>query len=114
MAFRVALSPTYEAEVKLSYFAEGGSLVDASFVATFARLSQRELDELRKATLAGDMDDAAVVARVLRGWKGVLGEDGTELPFTPANVELAMDVHPTRPATVRAFFRSIGGAREKN
>lgn len=114
MAFKLALSATYSAEVTVEYLGEDGKPVKQKFTAIFKRKTQEEQDSLRDRLQKGDLGDRAFLQEVMVGWQGVLDADGDELEFTPENFEMAMNVHPMQPCTVRAWFDSQSGARRGN
>ena len=53
------------------------------FTATFKRLSKSELGDFQNAT-----DEGKALQNILLGWENVTEEDGTEIPFTKANVKI--------------------------
>lgn len=116
--FKISTSPTYVAPVKFSVLNEAGKKVHQSFDAVFRRVSSTELEDMRRrATLedvAERMGDRDVVNSVLVGWKGVLDEDGNEMPFTPENMNAVLDVHPLPQMISASFFASISLAALKN
>lgn len=114
MAFRIALSPTYEQEVRLAYPGEDGRIVKAAYVARFKRLSHSDMSALRERLRAGDIDDAGFIREVLAGWRGMQDESGGELEFGEAALAAALDLTVWRGATIDAFWKSFAGAREKN
>lgn len=87
--FITELSPTYHAPASIQYLDEDGKLVEGKFDVKFARLDAEETRELSQRVNAGTCDDAEFFGKVLRGWRGVAGPDGTALPFTPAAFDLA-------------------------
>lgn len=114
MAFKLALSPTYSVEVTVEYPLEGGKTAKATFNATFKRCNQEQLDELRDLVHARKVTDRQLLERVLTGWGGIQEADGTEIPFNEHTFASVLNVHPMEPTLVRAWFRSIEGARAGN
>lgn len=114
MAFKLALTPTYSVEVTVEYPIEDGKTQRAKFFARFKRLKQEEIEDLLKRAREARANDRQILEEVLVGWKGVQDEAGEEIPFTPENMATVMNVYPMQPATVRAFFDSVQGARQGN
>jgi len=70
-------------EVKRPSSENAGEYETFEFTAIFKRLSKSQLTEFQGAT-----DELKALQDILLGWKDVTEEDGTEIPFTKANVKL--------------------------
>jgi len=114
VAFRLALSPTYEVEVQIAFPVDGGKVEKHKFLARFRRLSQSRLEDVKAKLASGEMNDRDLMDEVLVALPGVQREDGTPLGEDRESLHEALDVHPTQPTLVRAFLASLGSAREKN
>jgi len=114
VAFKLALSPTYETEVTLAYPVDGGRVEKHKFLARFRRLAQPRLEELRGKLASGEMSDREMLDEVLVSLGGVLDEEGAPIGEDRESLHRALDVHPMQPTLVRAFLASLGSAREKN
>ena len=62
---------------------KAGKYETSKFTAIFKRLSKSQLAEFQNTK-----NELAALNNILLGWKDVLEEDGTEIPFTKANVKL--------------------------
>lgn len=114
MAFRLALKPEYDVDVKVAFPVEGGRLEQHTFRARFRRVSQAEIDRLREAIENRSITDRELLDSVLVGWSGVQDADGNEIPCEGADRDRVLDVHPMQPRLVAAFLDSLASAREKN
>lgn len=112
--FKVVTTPTYSATVSVEVRGENGGIARQSFDAVFKRCTQTELEDLHQAVTSGKLSDQDLVREILVGWKGVVDEDGSEMPFTPASRDRVLDIYPVRPSVIDTFFKTIGGARAKN
>lgn len=112
--FKLGLSPTYFWAVTVELPGATGVVEKHAFDAEFRRLPASEIGALQRDAASGAIDDNVLLGRVMVGWRGVEDEDGSPLPFTPGNRDRLLDVHPVRPALVRAWFESLEGARRKN
>ena len=75
-------------EVKRPSSETPGEYETFEFTAIFKRLSKSQLTQFQTAK-----DEVAAMQDILLGWKDINEEDGTEVPFTKANVKLfAVDV----------------------
>ena len=116
MAFRFSKNATFQWPVVLMVpSAKGSGKYDKqTFEAEFKYLSQERIDEIIKSARAEEINDNQVLDEVLAGWKGVQDDDGSELDFSPSNLELVLQIPGMRSAIVSAFFESLAGARRKN
>ena len=112
--FKVAVSPTYIYPVTVEFPGNSGKTEKRTFDAEFKRLNQAEVEEVYRRLSAGELSDDLLVKEVLYGWGKVFDDEGKPLDFNEDNLEILMQVFPTRPATVKAFFDSISGAKAKN
>lgn len=85
-----------------------------TFEAEFNYLDQERIDEIIKAARAEELNDTQVLDEVLVGWKGVQEDDGSEMEFSPSNLEMLLQIPGMRSAIVQSFFDSLAGARRKN
>jgi len=62
-----------------------------------------------------DYPVAEAMAGILRDWRGVMGEDGSTLPYTPENlVVLLKNYRPSAQEIVRAWQLGLTESRVKN
>ncbi|MCC7413316.1 MAG: hypothetical protein IT495_17000 [Gammaproteobacteria bacterium] len=112
--FCIDVSPTYRWPVTVELMTTDGEMQRHEFQAEFVRLSTTEIEALQRQAAAGELEDAALIDQVLRGWADVADEHGEPLAVNAANRERLLDVHPVRACLVRAWFESLEGARRKN
>lgn len=111
--FKIAQSPEYVWPVSVQLPTDGGRSEKANFDATFRRISQTRMDEIRKGITAGDINDADLAREVLVGWKGVV-DDGGEVPYSEGARDRLLDIPMVSSAIVMALLESLSGARRKN
>jgi len=109
--FKIALTETYEHPITVEI---PGDKKKHEFVGIFNRFGRDELDAMRARISADELDDKAFSSEVLAGWRGVRDADGNEMDFTPANLDLLLDIYPVASSIVMAFYASISGAKLKN
>lgn len=116
MSLKLGQPRSYKWPVEWTIPADDGRHQKIGFDAEFKRLAQTRIDEIYKsATGGGAISDEELVGEVLVGWgTNVLDENDQPLAFTPANIAAVLDIQGARAATVRAFFDSLTGAKEKN
>jgi len=111
--FKIAQSPEYSWPVEVNLPVDGGRTEKATFDATFRRLTQSRIDEIRKAVDANEMRDSDLAREALVGWAGVVDESG-EVPYSEAARDRLLDVPTVASAIVMALLSSLAGARRKN
>lgn len=116
MAFRFNKNSTFHWPVVLMVpSSKGAGKYDKqTFEAEFKYLSQERIDEIIKSARSDEINDNQVLDEVMMGWKGVQEDDGSELEFSPSNLEMVLQIPGMRSAIVSAFFESLAGARRKN
>lgn len=112
--FKIAQNPSYTAIVNVELPGNHGKAKTVQFTAQFKRLSQTAIESVTQRLNDGELDDAKLIDEVLLGWDGVQDDDGTALEFNDDNLAKLLDIFPTRPSIVKAFFASLKGAKEKN
>ena len=85
-----------------------GGTEERWYTAHFAAIPASRLEEL-----SGE-GDASLLRAVLAGWEEIADADGAPLPFSPANLDLLLDVLAWRYATARAYVAWLRGHPEKN
>lgn len=84
-----------------------------TFDAEFKRLSMDELKALGEREADGEGVDAC--RQILLGWKGVVDDDGNDVPFSESALEQLLSIPAVRLAVLQAFREATnGGARRKN
>lgn len=108
MAFKLALKPTYFAQISVSVPNEHGKRDVSKFSAEFKRVGLDRLNELRT------MPHPEVLAEVLVGWKDLHDENGDDVPFNDDTKKALFDIPQAFDALVASFWDSIFGAKAKN
>lgn len=112
--FKIAQLPAYWAPVEVPLVLESGKTEIRKFEAKFKRLTQSELADVRERGEAQTLRDRDLLHEILLDWKGVAEEDGTEIPFSAVALDRLLEIYPVQPSLVKAFFKSMGGARTGN
>ncbi len=110
--FRIQLSPEFDWPVSVELPTDGQK-ERHHFDARFKRLTQTQLEALQQEP---EMTDRAFVERVLVGWRGIVGHDEQEIPYSAAAQARLLDIPGVATAIARAYLDAIhgGGARRKN
>ncbi len=96
-------------EVKRPSVEKAGEYETFHFTAIFKRLSKSELNDFQNAK-----DELKALNNILLGWKDVTEEDGTEIPFTKANLkEFSEDIDFVA-GVVEAFQAFYSKGKEGN
>ena len=114
--FKLSLSKTYEWPISVSVPAEtGGEFVELEFTAIFHRGRVKKILQNSRKTSDEKLSDTDTVAQMLAGWKDVMAEDDTPLPYNRANLTKVLEVAPGLSGEIAtAFFESATKAQEKN
>ncbi|MDR0770749.1 MAG: hypothetical protein LBE75_06075 [Burkholderiales bacterium] len=140
--FKVQVSETITCKVEVPVKADNGAEERRVYYAEFTRLTReqikavsnnmmyRKLDDdaldelvekgsLTEAELAAlkaekPLTDEEVVRRYMVGWKEVADHDGQPLPFNEHTRDQVMNIWPTLPCTVNAFFQAHEAPELKN
>lgn len=108
--FKITQSRTYFWPVTVEIASDGGKFEKHTFDAEFRRLSVDEISAL------SDSDDTGGSAcrKILAGWKGVVDDNGEDVPFSETNLEELLKLPSVRMAIMMAFRASLQGAARKN
>lgn len=109
MAFRLAVSETFKAKVRVSMKNDKGQFHRSDFMAEFKRYSTDELEDMQK-----QMTNRQVVEDALVGWEGVLAEDGSRIDFDETNKAIMIQIPQALHGLIEAFWTSVFEARQKN
>lgn len=112
--FKLEQSNSFLWPVKISYPIDGGRSEEESFDVEFKRLPQSRLDAIPKDIANGDLTDKKLVREIVVGWKGVVNNDGKEVPFTASTLEVALENSGVASAIVNAWFESQADGKRKN
>lgn len=108
--FKIKQSATYFWPVTVFVPSDGGQFEKATFDAEFKRMT---LDELQ-AMAEDDLDGKRTTSTILLGWKGVVGDDGEEIPFSETARDDMLAWSFVRTAVLNAFRESLVAAPRKN
>jgi hypothetical protein len=108
MAFKIAQKPTFVARIKVETPNQKGGFDRSEFLAEFKRVSQSEVDELRKEP------QKEVLEKVLVGWSELLDDDNQALDFNEDNLQVLLNIPQALLALRDGFWESVYKAKEKN
>lgn len=111
--FKLAQTPTYTWPVTIDQPADGGRTIQHTFDAVFKRVTQTEVDEMRRAIEAEELKNADMVRQVMVGWSGVEDADGP-VPFSQEALGKLLEVPMVSGSIVLALLHSLSGAKRKN
>lgn len=111
--FKIAQTPTYTWPVVIEQPADGGRTITHTFDAVFKRVTQSEVDDMRKAIEAEQLNNADMVRKVMVGWKGV-EDDAGPVPFCDDALTKLLEVPMVSGSIVLALLHSLSGAKRKN
>lgn len=104
---KVIRNPKFKAAVIVQEPSDSGQS-EQRFTARFQALTRSETEAFDQTTAAGSDD---FLRAVLLGWDGLKDEDGTPFEFTPANLDLLLDLPHVRIALFRAYWDTTSGVR---
>lgn len=110
MAFIRRKSKAYPwpVEIKRPSETNAGEFETEKFTVKFKRLNKKELNTFT------DKEDLQALEKIVMGWSEIAEEDGTEIPFTKANLkEFAEDVDFVT-GVVEAFQKFYSTGKEGN
>lgn len=112
MAFKLVVSDTVTVSVQGKLPDAGGKLQAFSYSLTARRMPQSELSATLKLQ---DVSFSEWLAERITGWSGVLDQDGNEVPFTPPNLAVLLDVVGMSSLITTAYLESCGArGQQKN
>lgn len=125
MAFVLKSKNSYHWPVTIELPAEGKH-ERSTFEAEFKQLPQSRVTEIvvsaqrlkiaveRNEPIDGLMMEQEIAGEILIGWKGILDEDGKEIPFSESAKTDLLEVPTVAQAIVGAYGESVNKARSKN
>lgn len=113
---KLATKSTYKRNIHVEIPLDMGKTEKQSFVMEFRRLSVSETKDLIAEAQDRNVTDEEMIKRYAVSWSGLAGEDGEEIAFNNANLEMVMDVSYMRKAIMQAFVEDVFGkeAARKN
>ena len=113
MAFVLKQSDHYSWPVTVEYPVDGGRFEKHTFDAQFKRLSQTRIEEIMSEAIGGEMKDVAVASEILTGWSGIT-DGGEPIPYSEKGKADLLDMPLVAASLVKAWMKSLAGARKKN
>jgi|GEM_PF-2580549 len=100
-----------EVEVRITAQVEidNGSTLPVTWHAKYRKPPVAEAREIVQAFESGELTDESAMDRYLLGWRGLKGEDGTEIPYSPEVLKKAMQSREYRQALVGGFLEVLLG-----
>jgi hypothetical protein len=110
--FVLKQSDTYFWPVTVELPLSGGKKEKHSFEVEFKRIPQSQIKAMIDDSESTDVDFCRVV---MAGWKGVVDQDGKEIPFTDGTRDGLIDIPSVAQAVLLAFLDANSGkAQRKN
>ncbi|TAK87022.1 MAG: hypothetical protein EPO20_05535 [Betaproteobacteria bacterium] len=72
------------------------------------------ISESEKDAIIAEGGDEAFLDRVIRGWKGFLEADGSEIPYNEETRKPFFEVTWIKNGLVHAYFKAATGGKRKN
>ena len=115
MAFVISKPATFFWPVKVELAVDNGKYEKQSFDAEFKRLPQSKIEEIVGKIRSEEITSDVLLARdLIVGWRGVLDDQGNEVPFSEAMKDQLLDVPTVASSIVSAFFEATTKAKLKN
>ena len=112
--FIISQSTAYRWPVSVEFPIDGGKFEKQTFDAEFKRMSQTQIEGVRKQIEEGSVTDRQLAADVLVGWSGIKDEQGDDVPYSETTREILLDIPLVAAAIVMAFVTSLSGRKAKN
>lgn len=112
--FVLSQSNSYKWPVSVEFPIDGGKHEKQTFDAEFKRLSQTQIENVRKQIEESTTTDRDLAKSVLIGWSGITDGNGGEVPFSDSASDQLLDIPLVAAAIVMAFIGSLSGAKRKN
>lgn len=113
--FKYMPKAEYKAKVTILVPGDFDAIERCEFTMLCKQYSQPELKErITRLTSVDDESDsgAEVLRDFIRGWEGLPGADGSEVPFTREHLEEALKVPCYRRGFIQLFFDQVKGPQE--
>lgn len=121
MSFVLQQTSSYTWPVSLELPTNGGKKDKSKFTAEFARLPQSKINEIAKRAKAAEygnasdeevIDDKTAAKEILVGWAEVVDDDGEEVDFTLANLELLLEIPTAAGQLIAQWLESMELAKK--
>lgn len=104
--FKIASNPEFSHLVKVRVPVDGG-FADHEFTARFRVIPWSRL-------VAVENDPAEQLRLIWVGWEGIVGDDGTPVPYSSAMRDQLIDLMFVRAPVLRAYVDAVAGAKRGN
>lgn len=111
--FKLAMSPTFWATVEVEVTAEDGKRQTVKFDLLYSRLSLEEGKALAGEMEGGNVEFDDLARKIVKGWRGVAGDDGAALEFSAENFDRMLNLGFAVPI-VDTFRKNLPKAKGKN
>lgn len=112
--FVLSQSSSYKWPVAVDFPVDGGKFEKQTFDAEFKRMTQTQIEGVRKQIEEATTTDRDLARDVLVGWSGIKDEHGDDVPFSETARDQLLDVPLVAAAVVMAFITSLSGRKQKN
>lgn len=112
--FILSQSTSYKWPVTVEFPVDGGKHEKQTFDAEFKRLSQPQIEAMRKRIEEGTTTDRELASDILTGWSGINDDKGDAVPYSEGAREQLLDIPLVAAAIVMSFITSLSGAKRKN
>jgi hypothetical protein len=114
MPFKIALSPTYKAQVSVEIPNAGGSNDKSTFSVIFNRYTVHELEGEDSKGGMKQLLQPEIMRLAVVDWAGISADDGTVFEYSPENLETMMKIPQVMKALSDTFWTTQYGAKQKN
>lgn len=104
---KIIRNPEFKAPVTVMIPHDGGQR-EGQFTARFRALTRSEEEAFDRTTAAGTDD---LLRSIVVGWEGLADDDGLAMDFSPANLNMLLDLQYIRFGLVQAYFSAVSGAK---
>lgn len=108
MAFKIALSPTYKAEVVVFTPNEKGGNDKSTMKVTYNRYTLDHLEEMR------GLNQSEVLRKAVVNIEDLQADDGQKVEFSSDTFEILCAIPQALKALAETFWETQYGARQKN
>lgn len=108
MAFKIALSPTYKAEVIVITPNDKGGNDKSTMKVTYNRYTVEELEALR------ELPQKDVMRKAVADINDLVADDGQQVEFNSTTLETLLSIPQALKAMSETFWETQYGARQKN
>lgn len=112
--FVLSQSNSYKWPVSVEFPVDGGKFEKQTFDAEFKRMTQTQIESVRKQIEEGSTTDRDLAKSVLVGWSGITDGEGDDVPYSDGSRDQLLDIPLVAAAICFAFIGSLAGKKQKN